>query len=158
MQDPQNPHLCSEFMTQAIAAHARLSAALSAMRAARRVSQKLRDDWSHFEAELLNRLRAEQELLLPAFDLAHHAEAVRVRSEHHRLRELVITVEQALAAHQLDERALQSLQTLLERNRSFEERSLFAWAQQCLRPRNRSEFLERTRKRIALLPHAKRVA
>jgi hypothetical protein len=147
MQHPSTTLPCSEFMMQARAAHARLSSALSNLLEARRVNDRLCRQWAQFEADLLNQLRAEEELLLPGFDLAHHADAARVRNEHNELRRLLIAIEQALGACKLDEQALSSLETLLSRNRSFQEGSLFAWSQQCLRPRTRGEFQARTSER-----------
>jgi len=146
---------CSDFTTEAHAAHARLSASLCALRAARGVSEKLRRQWSHFEAELLTHLRAEEDLLLPTFGLFHHADAARVRSQHLAIRNLLVTIEQALAARQLDRQALASLQTQLDESGGFEERSLFPWAQQCLRPRQRGEFQQRTQRRASQHSRAK---
>lgn len=147
----------SEFMTAAHAAHARLSSSLSRLRAARGVSEVLQNRWSQFEADLLAHLRAEEDLLLPTFALCHHVDATRVRSEHLKMRSLLVTIDQALAAGQLDAQALASLQTLLDENGGFEERSLFPWAQQCLQPRQRGEFQQRAQYRASRLRHAKPV-
>ena len=77
MQAPASSPFGSNFMAQARGARQRLSAALSALRTATRVSERMRSDWTKFESQLLHRLCAEEELLLPAFDLAHYADATR---------------------------------------------------------------------------------
>ncbi len=135
----------SEFCSTAHAVHARLHSASSALAAARAASADVRERWSDFEAELLDHLRAEEELLLPAFALSYDADATRLRSEHHQLRALLVAVDGELAAGRLNREALRALEELLARSSAFEERSLFPWAQRCLQPRRRGEFQERTR-------------
>lgn len=159
MQAPASSPFGSNFMAQARGARQRLSAALSALRTATRVSERMRSDWTKFESQLLHQLCAEEELLLPAFDLAHYADATRVRHEHNELRALLVAIDASLAEQRLDGQALAALQRLLERNGSFQERSLFAWSQRCLTPSKLGEFQTRTQpERASRRPPAKRVS
>lgn len=135
----------SDFCSVGHAVHARLRSALGAMLAARAASTTVCRLWTDFEAELLDHLRAEEELLLPAFALCFDADATRLRSEHQQLRALVLAADKDFAAGRLNRELLHALDDLLARNSAFEERSLFPWAQHRLQPSRRGEFQERTR-------------
>jgi hypothetical protein len=132
----------SAICAQARATHEGLQERLATLRADGCTSETSAR-WASFEAALLHYLRAEDELLLPAFDLDCYADAARVRSEHNRIRALLLTIATGIGAQRLDEAALDALGQLLDRSFQFEEARLFPWAQRCLRPRRRGEFQQR---------------
>lgn len=145
MRDPSFEAHAMDLCAQARAVHQHLHAELCALRASAIYSHKLHKQWSRFEDELLARLRAEEELLMPAFELAGGEQAARLRSDHQRIRELVLHLDRTFEAHMLDDQALTQLERLIKHNRGLAEQSILPWAQHCMPARNRREFRARLR-------------
>src|SRR3954466_11053504 len=64
--------------------------------------EALRTAWEVLDQELLARLRMEEELMLPIMEMYTEAETTSLRSEHHRIRQLLEQLEIDLDLHQLN--------------------------------------------------------
>jgi hypothetical protein len=136
------PSSQSAFCSLAHASHAELVQALSALIRTSGLAQR-RAGWQRVEDELLRHLRAEDELLLSDFDLALPAEATTIREHHQRIRQLIVQVIAAAKAGNVDAGLLKQLRACLVACSDHEERVLYPWADDCLRPRKKREFLQR---------------
>jgi hypothetical protein len=138
-----NPSSQSAFRSLAHATHAQLGQGLSEV--AR--TQGARAQWAAWltlEGLLLSHLRAEEELLLPDFDLVLSGEAAHLREEHQRIRELMVQAGTTLCDTRIDATLLVDLGKRISRCAAHEERVLYPWAERYLRPRKKGEFVQRS--------------
>jgi hypothetical protein len=106
---------------------------------------ELQSRWHVFEAALLRHLRAEEELLIPSFELARPDDAARIRFEHHRIRELLAELEHELERGVLDRECVARLVAMLRLCSSFKESQLYAWAEHELPARSKARVVDRIR-------------
>lgn len=149
----------SAFRQVAHAAHARLVEGLYDL-AHSAGAQEQRAAWQVLEAVLLDHLRWEGELLLPEFALVCSDEAVRIREEHQRICQLVARLSERSPRAWLDLALLTELRRRVSECGALEERLLYPWAEQCLQPRKKGEFQQRSQVHALLgpAPRAIRVA
>jgi len=134
----------SEFRAQAHRIHAQLLASLRELARA----PQTQAFWA-LESALLAHLRAEEELLLPDFDLAYPSDAAHVRGEHQRIRELLMRVGSGAHGQAPDPGVIEALCACLNECASVEEHALYPWAEQRLRATKKGEFMQRARANAA---------
>ncbi|CAN5871575.1 hypothetical protein BH11MYX2_BH11MYX2_08550 [soil metagenome] len=86
-------------------------------------------EYRSFERQVCEHLDAEEELVLPCFERENVVDAATIRAEHSELRKVL---EQTGLALELHEVRLEALRHVLERLRAhatFEDRTMYPWAQ-----------------------------
>jgi hypothetical protein len=106
---------------------------------------QLRSAWDAFEAALHCHLTAEEELLLPRFELACPVDAARVRGEHRQMREQLAELESEFARGVVDRERIARLLGILRVSAALKDNGLYAWAEQALRPRDKARLIESVR-------------
>lgn len=88
--------------------------------------------WRVVEAALRDHLDAEEDLIIPAYQLTAPEEADELRTEHARLRELLGQVELDIRQHVLQPQRLRHVLELLRRHAEREDASMYPWAERNL--------------------------
>ena len=102
----------------------------------------LRDAWPAFAAALHAHLTAEEELLIPGFELVGPAEAARIRCEHRQIRQQLEEIERELGQDVVDRERMARLLGTLRVSAAQKEDGLYAWAEHALRPRSKARMVE----------------
>ncbi len=95
----------------------------------------LRVDASHWDAlaaSLREHMAAEEELIIPAFQLTDPEEADELRTEHAHLRALLDEIGEHVHRHGVHAERLRRLDTTLRAHAAREDASLYAWAERHL--------------------------
>ncbi len=95
----------------------------------------LRVDASHWDglvASLREHMAAEEELIIPAFQLSDPEEADELRNEHAHLRELLDEIDEHVHRHGVHAERLRRLDTALRAHAAREDASLYPWAERHL--------------------------
>lgn len=84
--------------------------------------------WNGLEAELLDHMAAEEDVILPRYSAYAPADACRIRSEHARIRALLGSTGVDLELHQVRLARLRRLVDELEAHSASEDRAMYPWA------------------------------
>lgn len=85
--------------------------------------------WRQFEAEVLDHINAEEELIVPAFEQVAPAEARAIRAEHAMLRDLLHRLGIEVDLHEIRLRTVRELIALLHEHAAREvDRGMYSWA------------------------------
>jgi hemerythrin-like domain-containing protein len=101
--------------------------------------------WQQLDDDLRAHLRAEDELVLPTFELQAGVEAARIRAEHHQIRRELDELGRELAGREIDRRRAERFLQLLHEHLLREERVLYPWADSRLPRRMKSSVIARLR-------------
>jgi hypothetical protein len=82
-----------------------------------------------FEAQILEHMRAEEELVLPAYAQAWPEEAATIRAEHAALRKQLERTALDIELHAVRLDAIRALLATLEAHAKYEDRTMYPWAQ-----------------------------
>jgi hemerythrin superfamily protein len=99
--------------------------------------------WRAFEAEVLDHMAAEEEVVLPACARFAPAEVEAIRVEHERLRDLLGQVGMEVELHAVRADTVQRLIGCLEEHARREELALYPWAKHNLSPQRLEALRER---------------
>jgi len=105
-------------------------------------SAALRDAWAAFAAALHAHLTADEELLIPGFELVGPAEVARIRCEHRQIRQQFEEIERQLGQDLIDRESIARLLGTLRVSAAQKEDGLYAWAEHALRPRSKARMIE----------------
>lgn len=108
-------------------------------------AEGLRSAWHVFEAALHCHLTAEEELLIPRFELVSPADAARIRGEHRQMREQLAALEAEFERGVADRERIARLLGILRVSAALKERGLYVWAEEALRPRDKARLIESVR-------------
>lgn len=106
---------------------------------------RLRSSWRAFEAALHCHLTAEEEILLPRFELVCPADAARIRGEHRQMREQLAELEGEFRRGVVDRERIARLLGMLRVSAALKDNGLYSWAEQALRPRDKARLIESVR-------------
>lgn len=95
-------------------------------------SRELTARWCELEAELLDHIAAEEEIILPSYAAHAPADAKRIQDDHARLREFVTPTGVDVELHQIRAARLRRLVEALEAHAAFEDATMYPWAQRNL--------------------------
>jgi hemerythrin superfamily protein len=84
--------------------------------------------WRQFEAELLDHMRAEEDVILPGYEQVAPEEARAIRNDHARLRELVQQLGVEVELHQIRLHTVRELLERLQRHAEREDSAMYPWA------------------------------
>jgi len=84
--------------------------------------------WIEVEAELLDHMAAEEELILPAYAVHAPEDARRIRAAHLRIQELVTPIGVDVELHEVRLARLRQLVELLEAHSASEDAAMYPWA------------------------------
>jgi hemerythrin superfamily protein len=104
--------------------------------------------WDELDAALRDHLAAEEELILPAYQLTAPEEGDTLRTEHARIRELLHEVGRGMQHHRISAERLRELVALLHTHATREETVLYPWAERSLPPAARRALLLRIGDRL----------
>lgn len=104
-----------------------------------------RAQWHALEPHFLRHLRAEEELLLPHFELSAPGDASHIRQAHQSMRALLNELGRGYEQDRHDPELLGRLIGLLHTCTRDKERRLYGWADRCLRPIRKAELIARLR-------------
>jgi hypothetical protein len=88
--------------------------------------------WHDLDVALHNHMAAEDDLIIPAYQLSDPEEAAELRTQHARIRELLVAVRASLAGHTLDAERARQLADLLAAHARREDTSMYPWAERHL--------------------------
>ena len=88
--------------------------------------------WRVLDAALREHLDAEEDLIVPAYQLTAPEEAVELRCEHARIRKLLDEIELDVRQRVLPTRRLRDLVELLRAHAEREDASMYPWAERNL--------------------------
>jgi hemerythrin superfamily protein len=91
-------------------------------------ARELVTSWSELEAELLDHLSAEEEVILPGYTLHAPEDARRILEDHATIRSLVTPLAVEVELHEIRLARLQRLVELLEAHSAHEDRWMYPWA------------------------------
>ena len=86
--------------------------------------------WSEVEADLLNHMAAEEEVILPRYELHAPADARRIRDDHARIRTLLTQIGLEVELHEIRLARLRQLVAALEAHSASEDAAMYPWAAQ----------------------------
>jgi len=86
--------------------------------------------WNEVEAELLDHMAAEEEVILPGYELHAPADARRVRDDHARIRALLTPIGVEVELHEIRIARLRQLVAALEAHSANEDAGMYPWAAQ----------------------------
>jgi hypothetical protein len=105
----------------------------------------LRGAWRAFEATLHCHLAAEEEVLLPRFELVCPVDAARIRGEHRQMREQLAELEGEFRRGVVDRERIARLLGMLRVSAALKDNGLYPWAEQALRPRDKARLIQSVR-------------
>jgi hypothetical protein len=138
-------HEHSEFRTALREDHEQLFSALEDVLFSDQGASELRNAWEAFEHALLAHLRAEEEDLIPCYELAGPNTAEHIRTEHHGMRELLRELGREFERNLVDRERVARLLGVLRTSAAGKENELYCWAESALRPRNKARVIDRLR-------------
>jgi len=98
--------------------------------------------WDELDAALRDHMAAEEELILPDFQLTAPEEGDALRTEHAQIRELLTAIGHDVQHHQIHTARLHQLVSLLHAHARREDAALYPWAEDSLpRPVRRQLLL-----------------
>jgi hypothetical protein len=148
MYDPTNQER-SEFGTVLREDHASLFVTLEDLLFDETSSlARLRSAWHAFEAALHCHLTAEEEVLLPRFELVCPVDAARIRGEHRQMREQLAELEAEFRRGVVDRERIARLLGMLRVSAALKDNGLYAWAEQALRPRDKARLIQSVRANV----------
>ena len=86
--------------------------------------------WEDLEAELLDHMAAEEEVILPSYAMHAPEDAHRIRDEHARIRSLVTPIGIDVELHEIRVARLRRLVEALEAHSASEDAAMYPWAAQ----------------------------
>ena len=86
--------------------------------------------WNEVEAELLDHMAAEEEVILPSYELHDPDDAHRIREDHARIRTLLTPIGVEVELHEIRLARLRQLVAVLEAHATSEDARMYPWAAQ----------------------------
>lgn len=90
---------------------------------------ELVEQYRTFEAQILEHMRAEEELVLPAYAEACPAEAATIHAEHAALRQQLERTALEIELHSVRIDTIRALLATLEAHSKYEDLTMYPWAQ-----------------------------
>lgn len=84
--------------------------------------------WSEVEAELLDHMAAEEDVILPSYELHDPDDAHRIREDHARIRALLTPIGVEVELHEIRLARLRQLVAALETHAASEDARMYPWA------------------------------
>jgi hemerythrin superfamily protein len=85
--------------------------------------------WRQFETELLDHMRAEEDVILPAYEQVAPTEALAIRADHARIRDLVQRLGVEVDLHQIRLHTVRELLAALQAHADREDAAMYPWAE-----------------------------
>ncbi len=85
--------------------------------------------WCELEAELLDHIAAEEEVILPSYTEHAPGDAKRILDDHARIRELVTPIGVEVELHEMRAARLRRLVEALDAHAAHEDSVMYPWAQ-----------------------------
>lgn len=90
--------------------------------------RRLDSAWGELEAELLDHMAAEEEVILPSYATHAPEDARRIRDDHTRIRSLVTPISVDVELHEVRVERLHRLVEALEAHSASEDAAMYPWA------------------------------
>lgn len=84
--------------------------------------------WEDLEAELLDHMAAEEEVIIPSYAMQAPQDASRIRDEHAQIRSLLTPIGIDVELHQIRVARLRRLVETLESHSASEDAAMYPWA------------------------------
>ncbi|MGE0401227.1 MAG: hemerythrin domain-containing protein [Kofleriaceae bacterium] len=110
-------------------------------------------EYRMFEKQILEHLRAEEEVVLPAYGQACPAEAAQIREAHAMIRKRLEATALDIELHAIRIDAIRELLALLDEHARFEDRTMYPWAQVHLPATSRTALGDRLIASLRQLAH-----
>lgn len=85
--------------------------------------------WIELEAELLDHMAAEEEVILPAYAEHEPLDAAEILADHTRMRDLALSIGIAIELHEITAAQLGQLAAALDAHALQEDAGMYRWAQ-----------------------------
>ena len=133
--------------------HRQLEAACETLRACTYTDEpfELVVRFRSFERAVLEHLRAEEDSILPRYEVYAPADAELIRTTHAELRRQLFRIGIEVELHCVRAESLEELVKTLRAHAAHEDRGFYPWAQAHLPPRTRRELLRRVIHSLQLL-------
>jgi len=99
--------------------------------------------WRRFEAEVLDHLAAEEEVMLPAYEEVAPAAAHEIRDDHARIRALLTTLGLEVELHVIRAETVRWLVDALRDHARREDETMYVWARRSLPPHGLAALYDR---------------